>query len=57
MDHDLMSGFLVIGAWPCGITLANLLGIDDAPAVVIDADAEPYPLHGQPHLARQGGFA
>jgi 3-(3-hydroxy-phenyl)propionate hydroxylase len=43
MDHDLTTDVLIAGAGPCGITLANLLGMYGVPAVVIDAEAELYP--------------
>ena len=40
---DLTTEVLIVGAGPCGITLANLLGTYGVPAVIIDADAEIYP--------------
>ncbi len=43
MEQDLTTAVLIVGAGPCGITLANLLGTYGVPTVVIDADAELYP--------------
>jgi 3-(3-hydroxy-phenyl)propionate hydroxylase len=40
---ELTAEVLVVGAGPCGITLANLLGRYGVPTVVIDADAGIYP--------------
>jgi 3-(3-hydroxy-phenyl)propionate hydroxylase len=40
---DLTTEVLIVGAGPCGVTLANLLGTYGVPAVIIDADAEIYP--------------
>jgi 3-(3-hydroxy-phenyl)propionate hydroxylase len=40
---ELTTEVLIIGAGPCGITLANLLGTYGVPTVIIDADAELYP--------------
>src|ERR1700757_4163941 len=43
MSDDVTTGVLVIGAGPCGITLANLLGTYGVVTLVVDADAAPYP--------------
>jgi 3-(3-hydroxy-phenyl)propionate hydroxylase len=43
MSDDVTTGVLVIGAGPCGITLANLLGTYGVATLVVDADAAPYP--------------
>jgi 3-(3-hydroxy-phenyl)propionate hydroxylase len=43
MDHDLTTDVLIVGAGPCGITVANLLGAYGVRSIVIDADAELYP--------------
>ena len=40
---ELTTEVLIVGAGPCGITLANLLGTYGVPTVIIDADAELYP--------------
>ena len=40
---NLTTEVLIVGAGPCGITLANLLGTYGVPALVIDADAGIYP--------------
>lgn len=40
---ELTTDVLVVGAGPCGTTLANLLGTYGVPALVIDADEGVYP--------------
>lgn len=43
MTEDLATDVLIVGAGPCGVTLANLLALWDVRAIVLDAEPEIYP--------------